>query len=66
MIEMIKRFAGYKAPIHLHLTCTLMHLTVSAQFNLVEALVYIQRPSTRYILNYPDLKYNEGCNKLNL
>ena len=74
---MIKRSVGYKAPInvtsYLYKTLVLSNLehcsTVwSSLFNFYEmqALESIQRAGTRYILNYPDVKYSERCSTLNL
>ena len=71
---MIKRYVGYKAPIHVksYVYSTLVRnnlersSTVWSPFNGIQALVYSQRAATCYILNYPDLKYNERCTKLHL
>ena len=40
--------------------------TVRSSFNFIEALVSIQLIATRYLLNYPDLKYNARFTNLHL
>ena len=74
MMGMIKRSAGYKAPINAriylyntHVRSNLEHSSaVWSTFNFIEAIVCIQQAATRYILNYPDLLYNERCRPPNL
>ena len=73
---MMKHSIGYKAPInvtyYLHNTfvCNnieqLFYKLSPFNFNQIQALEFIQRAATRYILNHPDLKYNERCTKLTL
>ena len=76
MMGMIKRSLGYKAPINVtsYLYSTLVRSNLEHcstvwspfNFNEMQALEFIQRAATRYILQYPDVEYSERCTTLNL
>ena len=50
-----------------HLFAVTLNTVLQSPFNFneMQALECIQRAATRYILHYPDVKYNERCSTLN-
>ena len=66
---MIKRAVGFNAPVNV--TTSLYHTLVRNNLDYCSSVwspstVSIQRAATRYILNYPGIKYDQRCTILHL